>query len=270
MATDSLDTTDSATAPASSGASKKIGPFTPQMWGIVIGGGILAGYLVKKYTGLGSAASSTNTAASGLTSQTNPANAGYTATGGPLAGGGSSSESTGQITTSTNTQWQQVALELLISQGTDPALAQQALGNFIDGQPLTPQQQSIVSLAIRLAGAPPEGAPPIVSAATPSAPDGSSGIAATSTPIANPAQPSVAPGTSSPNATQLTPTQTQWIGDTVTTYGLLNEGGAVATQNFPRAQFLMIRPNDPNLLPLVGIAYNSWLKSVGDPNHLSV
>lgn len=268
MATDSLDTDQQPAGSGGLAGGKKYGPFTAQVWAIIIIGGAAGGFLLRRFSG-GSSSTPTNTADAPLTDANNPANYGYTATGGPLAGGGgSTTDGTGavaQITSSTNTQWGQVALSLLLANGADPATAQQAIGNFLDGLPLTAQQKNLISLAIRLAGAPPEGAPPITDAATPAV-DGGSGQSTTSTPVANPAQP-VNPPT---DAGSLNATQQQWVGQVVATYGLLNQGGPVATANFPKAQFLFIRSNDPNLKPLVGIAYNAWLKSQGDPNHLSV
>ena len=59
----------------------------------------------------------------------------------------------------TNLEWQNLAITLLIGQGQDPGIVQSALAKFLGGQPLTAQEQALVSLAIRLAGPPPEGAP---------------------------------------------------------------------------------------------------------------
>lgn len=244
-------------------AGKHYGPFTLPVWAAIIVGGGVAGLAIRHFQGSGS--TPTNTAAVPETDANNPANYGYTATGGPFAGGGTGSSTVsagGTIAATTNTQWSQIALEELISQGTDPALAQQAIGNFLDGEPLTAQQKSIISLAIRLAGSPPEGAPPIQDVTAPTPPvDGGSGQSPVSTPTPNPAQPVTAPPA-------LNTTQQAWVGDVLTTIGLLNQGGQVAQQNFSKAEFLHITTNDPHLNGLVAYAYAVWLQQHGDPNHL--
>lgn len=268
--TDTLDADQDYGAPPAHGlnAGKHYGPFTLPVWGLIIGGGAIAGLAIRHFQGT-SSATSTNTADTALDAQTNPANYGYTATGGPFAGGGTGSTTPsagGTIAASTNVQWEQIALEELIAQGTDPALANQALGNYLDGLPVTPQQKSIISLALRLEGSPPEGAPVLQDVpTTPAAPvDGGNPQNPTPTPVPNPAQPVTAPG-----GAPLAPVQQQWVGDVLTTIGLLNQGGAVAQQNFSKAQFLGISSHDPNLLPWVSIAYYGWLKQQGDPNHLT-
>jgi hypothetical protein len=69
-----------------------------------------------------------------------------------------------------NGEWRRRALELLISEGKDPIASQQAVALFLDGKPLTEQQAALVSIAVRLLGAPPEYVPPISVVQAPSTP----------------------------------------------------------------------------------------------------
>lgn len=54
-----------------------------------------------------------------------------------------------------NQQWSVAAINYLTSTGDDPAQANEAIQQYLNGQQLTPQQQSLVSLAISVLGAPP-------------------------------------------------------------------------------------------------------------------
>lgn len=272
MADDVLDDSPDVGGPAPShgfNAGKKLGPFTAPVWAVIIVGGGLAGFAIRKFQG--NSSTPVNTTAVPQTDANNPANYGYTPTGGPFAGGGTGSDVSsvttgGKIAAASNVQWAQIALDLLIAQGTNPAVAQQAIGNYLDGLPLTAQQKSIVSLALRLAGSPPDGAPPIQDVPDAPAPpvDGGSGQSNVSTPVPNPAQPVTAPPAPAP----LAPIQQQWVGDVLTTIGLLNVGGQTAIDNFPKAQFLQITTDDPHLNGLVAYSYAVWLQQHGDPNHL--
>ena len=57
----------------------------------------------------------------------------------------------------TNVQWSRLAADYLNGQGNDPALVERALAKYIRGQALDAAEQSIVNIAQRVFGVPPEG-----------------------------------------------------------------------------------------------------------------
>lgn len=69
-----------------------------------------------------------------------------------------------------NQQWSVLAQQRLIALGYDPATVSTALSLWLSGANLTPQQQAIVSEAIRAAGPAPEPVPPPVTTPTTPAP----------------------------------------------------------------------------------------------------
>lgn len=84
---------------------------------------------------------------------------------------------TSQITT--NAAWSQLALGLLDRQDKWPyATMAEALGNYLDGQPLSDEQQSIVRSAIAVAGHPPVGNPSIIPGGNTSVTVAPTGVAA--------------------------------------------------------------------------------------------
>lgn len=246
--------------------AKKVGPFTPQVWVMIIVAGALLGYVIRKRTGTVSTAAATAVDPA-TADETNPANYGYQATGGPYAGAGSTD--TGTTTASgaptTNLQWSNQAIQQLIALGNDPADAATAVGNYLDGIPVTPQQNALISLAIRYVGSPPEGAPPPQLIPTTVA------AAATTNPAAPVSVPittvdTTAPPTNSqppPTGSTLTPVQQQWVGNVITVRGRLNAGDQTA---FPQAQFLNIAANDPALNLWAAIAYAGYLNQHGGQN----
>jgi hypothetical protein len=183
------DTTGGAPSSSSSSSSsspagvlkKKVAGFPVQTWLLLIGGGAALGLYLRSRNAKKAAPAPAGTDAAGLEAApiAGPASQGNNALGTP-----------GLVTSdkpTTNLAWENLAINLLIGQGQDPAMVQSAIGKFLNGQPLTTQERALVSLAIRLAGAPPEGAPPASSDPTPAAP---------STPTV-PAAPPGAPGTPS-------------------------------------------------------------------------
>lgn len=159
---------------------KKIAGFPVQTWLLLIGGGAALGLYLRsrnaKKAATVAAVDSTGLEAAPLAG---PASQGNNALGTP-----------GVVTSdkpTTNLAWENLAINLLIGQGQDPAMVQSAIGKFLNGQPLTTQERALVSLAIKMAGPPPEGAPPVSADPSP----------APSTPTV-PAAPPGAPGTPAP------------------------------------------------------------------------
>lgn len=61
----------------------------------------------------------------------------------------------------TNIEWMRQAITLLIADGQDPVLSQQALALFITGEPMSVQLANLVRRALQLAGTPPEYVAPL-------------------------------------------------------------------------------------------------------------
>lgn len=97
-----------------------------------------------------------------------------------------------------NDEWRARAVELLTASGMAPLTVDEAVKRYFAGSPLSPQDQAIISTAVRRLGVPPGGAPPITAAPAPSvtapAPAGPTAPAPAPAPapVANP----VAAGTS--------------------------------------------------------------------------
>lgn len=77
--------------------------------------------------------------------------------------GASGSTTAGQYTT--DAAWSVAAINYLVGLGIDPTTANQAIGQFLSSQTLTPTQQGDVNLAVQGLGAPPE--PPTPSTGNP-------------------------------------------------------------------------------------------------------
>lgn len=64
-----------------------------------------------------------------------------------------------------NGDWSRRAFDVLVSEGNSPTAVSDALTKYLTGDPITAQQEALVSMALRRVGAPPEGAPSITRAA---------------------------------------------------------------------------------------------------------
>lgn len=100
------------------------------------------------------------------------------------SGGTSSGSTTAPVT---NTDWSRRGFDLLVGGGMyQPVAVQEALRAFLAGDPVTAQQEAIVSEVLRRVGSPPEGAPALSRA-------GASSGGQTSQPPAAPSGPPAAP-----------------------------------------------------------------------------
>lgn len=63
-----------------------------------------------------------------------------------------------------NAIWHAQAVEHGIASGQTPLLVETAISKYLNGDPLTVQEEAIVNIAFRIVGAPPEGAPTITRA----------------------------------------------------------------------------------------------------------
>lgn len=71
----------------------------------------------------------------------------------------------------TNAQWTQAAEQYLVSVGYDPSTAAAVLGKYLDRQPLTTSEQTIVRAALAGAGSPPGGTYSVIPASSPTVAD---------------------------------------------------------------------------------------------------
>lgn len=180
---------EDAGATAAQGAGKglgalmrKVGPLPLIVW---IAAGIAIYLYVEHRRGAGRSATGAQTDPAGNTGTINPAT-GYVygtsqdsaalaaqnsggATGTTSGSGGSTIA--GQY--ATNDAWAAAAINFLVGRSIDPVAANSAIEQYLNGQPLTPDQQGDVNLAIQSIGAPPQppqpgnAPPPIVTPPSP-------------------------------------------------------------------------------------------------------
>lgn len=162
--------------------TRKVGPLPLIVW---IGAFVAIYYYVHHRTGTKTAAGGAQTDPAGNTGTIDPwtgyvygtpqdqaglaAQQGGGATGTTSGTGGSTVA--GQY--ATNDQWANAAINFLVGRSIDPVAANSAIEQYINGQPLTTDQQADVNLAIQAIGAPPQppqpgtAPPPIVTPPTP-------------------------------------------------------------------------------------------------------
>lgn len=91
--------------------------------------------------------------------------AAYAASGG--GGGGTVTTANGAPAIASNAQWALQATNALVASGNYTATdISNALSKYLNGQPVTPQEQAIINLAIQTFSAPPEGVLPVNNAPT--------------------------------------------------------------------------------------------------------
>lgn len=216
----------------------KIGPLPVWAWGVGIGLTFNVGRAVYRRT---TSADEPETAADGTDSGDAvplasvgeplagvPVSGGYApAVGNPAGWDGPPADGIdapdGPAAPTDNEAWRALAVEQLVAAGFHPIQVDEALKRYFAGTGLTPQDQAIVSMAIRRLGVPPGGAPPITSVAGPPPPDPGRGPG-TNKPPAQPATPPEAPATPTP----VVGTVTIKSGDTL--WGLVQKRYGTATR----------------------------------------
>lgn len=140
--------------------NKKIGPLPAWGWGL-IGGLVFGGWYYLHKRAQVAAAGNTPTADSlSPTSSSDGGDAGELGTTLGAAGLG------GSTTGTTLAAWAANAVDWLIGQGTNPGDASNALSAYINGQTLTPAQETLVNEALTEFGAPPSGILPVLTGTT--------------------------------------------------------------------------------------------------------
>lgn len=141
---------------------KQIGPLPLGAWVIVVGGGLAYAVYTRRQnaTNTGEVFDNTSTdpgvGAGGLGGTI------YQPTTGTQIGG---TQPAAPITD--NDQWAQVAINLLIARGIDPATATSAIGHYLQGESQSVQEWAITRIALAALGAPPILPPPVTPPGTP-------------------------------------------------------------------------------------------------------
>ena len=138
---------------------KQMGPLPMGMWLVVIGGGLFLGYTINKNMSKKSEQEAVEV----------PVQLTETGVG---TGGGQfiyDPPQTGRPESApdTNAAWSQRALNWLIAQRHDPAVADQAVRKYLSALPLTVTERAMITLAIAANGPPPEPLPPVDEPAAP-------------------------------------------------------------------------------------------------------
>lgn len=132
----------------------KLGPLPVWGWGL-IGGGLVGGYMYyRKRKAAATANTNAGSQYSGLNNSSNGGSTGELSTTNGLASSGS--DVTGSLA-----GWAAQAVNWLIGQGSNPIDASNAISAYINGQTLTPAQETSVNSALTEFGAPPSGVLPI-------------------------------------------------------------------------------------------------------------
>jgi hypothetical protein len=156
---------------------RKVGPFPLVAWAGLIGGGAALGLVLRKRMGGKPKPTDDNTLPDISDAEGSPTSAvasGTAARGVVTVPAPSAGAPVAEPGVTTNQAWGTKAVRYLIDTGTDAALAQQAIGKFLDGTGLTASEQALVSKALTGIGPTPEYAPPITRAPAeaPAAPPG--------------------------------------------------------------------------------------------------
>lgn len=127
-----------------SGLQKRIGPFPAWVWLVGVGG---VGLWMYRRRAAANAQPATDTLSAGAPLDTSGGSSGQISSPSSLA------------STQTLDQWRTNAFNALVAHGVSPALAEQALSNFLNENALGPLQSGAISKALGLVGPPPENLP---------------------------------------------------------------------------------------------------------------
>ena len=132
---------------------KNLGPLPVWAWGVILGA-LIAAYIWFGHSRSGDSADEDSTAAPNSNSLGDAIDGAFRIGGawnGNYGGEGDSKDDS----MDTNAAWGFRAVASLVSDGVSPIAAQQAIGNYLDGEALTTEQSALVDKAIRAIGQPP-------------------------------------------------------------------------------------------------------------------
>lgn len=128
--------------------AKQVGPLPLGMWGIVVAGGLGIGYVINRNM----ARSQSDSAQ--LTESGVGEGGGQFVYDPPESGDNDNSPKS-------NFEWGQRAKQFLIAKGMNPILVDNTIRKYLQGLPLTLEEQGLVNMALTEFGAPPEYLPPV-------------------------------------------------------------------------------------------------------------
>lgn len=166
--------------------TRKIGPLPAWAYGVGLGLGISAFRYVRSRNAAEPTATEEQVASDGATSDPNaagsaaapgaysagvvgayPVPGAYQMNPGGVITSSTPDQGTPSATVADNLSWQQDAYDALVGrQGYNALAVSEALKKYLAGEPITAQEEAIVSAALRAAGNPPDGAPSITRATT--------------------------------------------------------------------------------------------------------
>lgn len=246
-----------ATGGKAPGLDTKIGSFPLGVWLLIAAAGIGVGLIIRRFTsGKASATADGEVGApavdpwGGFTSQ-GAANGVVTMNGG--TGAGTTPE---PAEPETNNSWVRKAVTRLGTLGYDPAVVDSALRKYVNGEAITPAEQSIVSVAISNMGPPPEEVPSIV-VLTPEAP-----AAPTAPPPPPPTPAPVVPS----GPSQEEQNRQAWLSEASRLRDLANSGQAMSDADLDKMRGMGFTTSDPSLSPTFRYFWRIWLNARGYSN----
>ena len=132
---------------------KNLGPLPVWAWGVILGA-LIAAYIWFGHSRSGDSADEDSTAAPNSNSLGDAIDGAFRI-GGVWNGNSGGEGDTNDDSMDTNAAWGFRAVASLVSDGVSPIAAQQAIGNYLDGEALTTEQSALVDKAIRAIGQPP-------------------------------------------------------------------------------------------------------------------
>lgn len=158
-----------------SALTRKIGPLPGYAWVVIV---VAIYYLYRKFYGGGGTATNTPVG----TSDATPGSTGYSTS--PVDYGGGAGYASGGMLTSPgsgvsaaqdNASWGKQAAGALIASGANPGLVNNAINDYLNGNPLSAQEQQIINQALSQFGEPPNGVLPVLAVTTPTGGPGGAG-----------------------------------------------------------------------------------------------
>lgn len=154
---DAVDGAATSAKNAPSALSKKVGPLPIGAWIGIIAAGVLIAYVINSRTSSGPAQQTLDVAANGTTGN-------ESGTGDGSVGGWMYQQATAAVAAKTytsNEAWGRAAIQYLIGQGYDAALADVAIRNYLGGKSITAQTRPLITAALAGLGPTPQQMNPI-------------------------------------------------------------------------------------------------------------
>lgn len=249
--------TPPAKAGAGEGLNAKFGSFPLYVWGLILGGGIGAGILIRK--ALNGRQADGAAIEDGTTTEPlfSTQGAQYVT---PLNGGAGQAQPASE---DTNNEWVKRGVSALVALGHPASKVDAALRRYVNGEEMTAEDAAVVNLVISLQGPPPQEVPSIVI----KAPDPSP---LPDVPAYAPTTPAPPPPTSAPVAPTPVPEdpRQQWISAAADVAARMNAGTADDAL-LHKAAGMGFTSHDPALTATTRFYYRIWLDRNGYKGQLA-